>query len=257
MISLTEWAQEKTQTVEEHSLRLLFVKEAEFDRASQNLARVLPEHYVIGQHLSRTFELLGKPEVASLLELHFPRDNKSRSGECGEILATEYIRERTDYIVPINRLQWKDSREMSLRGDDVIGIRETCDNDVLQFLKAESKSRISLGFATMKEVRKKLDSDNGFPSAHGLSFIAQRLLEAENENLSDAITKSMLSSNLTQDQVQHLAFVLTGNNPIRYLRKFLKKYRGKVSQIAVGLQISTHSDFVERVFRLARQMYEP
>lgn len=251
MIYLSDWAREKTLRVAEHSLRLISVEEADIDKASHNLAQVLPEHYVNDQQLSQAFEILGKPGVANLLKEFFPRDKKMQSGDCGEILATEYIRERTDYIVPINRLRWKDSRETSMRGDDVIGIREACDNTGMQFLRTESKSRTFLSYSTMKEVRERLDSNDGLPKVHGVLYIAARLFEEDEKDLSDAITKAHLFGNISKECVQHLAFVFTGNAPGGFLRSFLKQYEGNVSQIAVGLQISTHSEFVQQVFNLA------
>jgi hypothetical protein len=73
-----------------------------------------------------------------------PQTPKIRSGDLGEILATQYIDERTAYKAPIKRLRWKDHREMPLRGDDVIGIALPDGNAPIRFLKSEVKSRKSL-----------------------------------------------------------------------------------------------------------------
>ena len=257
MIFLSDWAQEEILTVGQNSLRLLSVNDSDVYTASQNLAQVLPEHYVNSHQLAQAFGMLGKPGVANWLKELFPSDRKMQSGDCGEILATEYIRERTNYIVPINRLRWKDSRQTSMRGDDVIGIREAFDNTGLHFLKTESKSRATLRSSTLKDVRERLDSNDGLPSAHGVLYVAARLLEEDEDDLSYAIIKAQLSSNVSPDCVQHLAFVFTGNSPASFLQRFLKEYDGNFSQIAVGLQISTHPDFVQQVFDLALSWREP
>ena len=53
-------------------------------------------------------------------------------------MATDYIEEETGYTVPIRKLRWRDHMNMSMRGDDVIGIVITPQNQTLKFLKAEA-----------------------------------------------------------------------------------------------------------------------
>src|SRR5262245_17325220 len=41
-----------------------------------------------------------------------PETKKVRSGDFGEILASEYINQLTEFKVPIKRLRWKDDRNV-------------------------------------------------------------------------------------------------------------------------------------------------
>ena len=91
-----------------------------------------------------------------------------RSGDLDEILAAEYIAERTPFTVPIKRLCWKDNRNIAMRGEDVIGIERQPGSRTLR-LKTEAKSRASLTAATVAEARAALDKDNGLtfrPALH-------------------------------------------------------------------------------------------
>lgn len=86
---------------------------------------------------------------------------------------------------------------MAMRGDDVIGIDQGPENGRLHFLKSESKSRVTLAAGVVAEAREGLDKDRGLPSPHALSFISERLLEAGNPELADAIDDAQLKHGIT------------------------------------------------------------
>ena len=73
----------------------------------------------------------------------FRQTKQIRSGDLGEIYATEWIDAHSGgYRAPIKRLRWKDHRNMAMRGDDVIGILQDAQTQRLHFLKTEAKSRV-------------------------------------------------------------------------------------------------------------------
>lgn len=256
MLSITEWALEKTENVGSHTLSLLTVDDDQIAVGHQKSIAVLSDHYVSEQRLSRAFETLGKSGVANLLREKLPQTKRIRSGDFGEILATEYINEQTDYDAPIKRLRWKTNRDMPMLGDDVIGLSVDCNGASILFLKTEAKSRASLSQPTITVARESLDNENGLPSSHALTFVAERLLELGNEKLSDAITFAQLKTGIRQDQVKHLMFAFTGNAPGRYLETSLKEYTGPIPQIAVGFRITTHQAFIASVFNEALTVNE-
>ena len=224
MISIVNWTHEQEKRVGVHSLILLTVDGDDVPVAREKSAAVLPLHYVSERRIEEAFRTLGKTAVAELLRIKLPRTQRIRSGDLGEILATEYIDERTRYGVPIRRLRWKDHREVSMRGDDVIGIDNAGNEEPLRFLKAEAKSRVSLSGSTVLEARKSLVRDDGLPSQHALSYVADRLLELGDDAVADAITHALLVTGVQQDQVEHLIFTFTGNAPHDYLIADLRAY---------------------------------
>ncbi len=175
-------------------------------------------------------------------------DVSSRSGDLGEILATEYITEKTPYAVPIKRLRWKDHRNMAMRGDDVIGIGQNPENDRLHFLKSEVKSRAILAAGVVGEARAALEKDGGLPSPHALAFVSERLMETGNQNLADAIDDAQLKHGITAADLEHLLFTFSGNDPTGLLQVSLQEYGGAIHQHGVGLRIAGHAQFVQDVF---------
>ena len=68
-----------------------------------------------------------------------PQTSRSRSGDLGEILATELVEEEIGLRVPVRRLRYKDGRNMAMRGDDFIGAGYDGNGEKPGFLKAKLK----------------------------------------------------------------------------------------------------------------------
>ncbi|RJS94620.1 Hachiman antiphage defense system protein HamA [Salinisphaera sp. Q1T1-3] len=248
MLLFPEWSVEEDQDVGANNIRLLTVADPKLDKACERAAAVVPEHYTSPEHFARVFENLGKPGVAGLLRTKLPTEKTKQSGDLGEILATEYIDERTGFSTPIKRLRWKDHREMSMRGDDVIGIRLLPGDERIGFLKVEAKSAAALGARTIENAREALDGDSGLPSSHTLTFLSERLLELGKEDLADAIDMAQLRDGISAAQVTQMIFSFSGNDPEGFLKTDLESYGGQVSQLSVGLRIIQHQAFIASVY---------
>lgn len=257
MLSFSDWSEEEEEQVGGHPLRLLILTEGHKDIARDLVVSVVPEHYASPGKLARIFEKLGKKAVADFLRAELPKRTSLRSGDLGEIFATEYIDERTEFTAPVKRLRWKDHREMAMRGDDVIGIRLMEEGGRTRFLKVEAKSEASLQARTIGKARDALDGDGGLPSNHALSFMSQRLHEMGREELADAIDRAQLRDGIVSGQVRHMLFAFSGNDPAGFLRADLETYSGPFLQQSVGLRITGHQEFIASVFEGVLEDDEP
>src|SRR6202011_2875140 len=88
-------------------------------------AAIVSGHYASEEQVARALARLGKPAAAALILGKLPTTKGIRSGDLGEIYATEWIDAHSGgYRAPIKRLRWKDHRNMAMRGDDVIAIQQ-------------------------------------------------------------------------------------------------------------------------------------
>jgi len=248
MIRFNDWCDLVVTDVGAHGMVVLSARPRDAHCAQDAIAAVVPVHYASEEHLAGILRRLGKAAAAEFIREKLPISKSLRSGDLGEILATEYIDEETSYVVPIKRLRWKDHREMAMRGEDVIGIEHDPATGLLRFLKSEAKSRVSLAAPVITDARAALDKDNGLPSAHALSFISERLMEAGDTVLADAIDDAQLKDGISPRDVSHLVFTLSGNDPTRVLESSLQNYGGAVPQSAVGVRVAAHVDFVRGVY---------
>jgi hypothetical protein len=244
---VVRWLVTTSTAVGKHPLHLMM--EAVGARATviDELRDVLRSHYVAPELTAKRLAALGAPKTAQLLREHVPTTKTARSGDLGEVLATEVAEHTLKFEVPVRRLRWKDGRNMALRGDDIIGIR--CDaKGQLEFLKGESKSRAALTTAVLDEAGAALDRDRGRPTRHSVIFVAERLRELGKDLLAVRLEDAALSS-FTGRPVEHLLLVLTGGNPESLLTAHLTACaKKKRRRHAVGVRIADHAAFIDALF---------
>jgi hypothetical protein len=205
MVQFNDWCVSVDETVGNHHRRVMTAQAASLPMGIQATAAIVPGHYASEEQVARALARLGKPAAAALIQGKLPTTKAIRSGDLGEIYATEWIDAHSGgYRAPIKRLRWKDHRNMAMRGDDVIGILQDPQTQRLHFLKTEAKSRVALTTQVLTEARAGLDKDGGLPSAHALSFISARLLELNQLPLADAIDDALLKHGIPPQNVRHL-----------------------------------------------------
>jgi hypothetical protein len=248
MVQFSTWCTGSNTPIGPHHLHVLTGNAAQLHLGIGATGAVVPGHYASEEHIARVLRRLGKPKAAALIEEKLPTTKSIRSGDLGEIYATEWITAHTGYQVPIKRLRWKDHRNMAMRGEDVIGIAQDPVTSQLSFLKTEAKSRAILTAQVVNQARAGLDKEGGLPSPHALSFISARLLELGNAQLADAIDNATLNSGIQQQAVRHLLFTFSGNPPDGLLMTSLQNYVGPFIQWGVGLQVDGHPAFIAAVY---------
>ena len=248
MFQFHSWCGENHCKVGPHDLRVLTGNAAQLDFGINATAAILPGHYASEEHVARVLRKLGKPAAAALVEGKLPTTKSIRSGDLGEILATEWIAAHSGYNVPIKRLRWKDHRNMAMRGEDVIGLAQDANSQSLLFLKTEAKSRATLTVQVVTQARASLDKEAGLPSGHALTYISARLVEIGNEPLADAIDNATLNVGIAPNTVRHLMFTFCGNAPGAMLTASLQGYAGAFPQWSVGLHVDGHPEFVGAVY---------
>ncbi|THG82970.1 DUF1837 domain-containing protein [Pseudomonas sp. A-1] len=249
MVQFNDWCRWTNEPVGNNRHRVITCQAVNLPTGIQATAAVVAGHYASEEHVARALTRLGKPAAATLIQSKLPTTKAIRSGDLGEIYATEWIDSHSGgYRAPIKRLRWKDHRNMAMRGDDVIGIRQDTQTQNLQFLKTEAKSRARLTNQVLVEARAGLDKDGGLPSPHALSFISARLVELGNLPLADAIDDALLKHGIPAQNVQHLLFTFSGNAPAPLLTASIQAYSGPINQWGVGLHVEEHADFIGEVY---------
>ncbi|MBS3957064.1 MAG: DUF1837 domain-containing protein [Clostridiales bacterium] len=240
-----KWLDSSVTEAGKHSLVLLVERDAARDAILGDLSELVREHYVAPETLARRLEEHGATQTAALVRAQLPTGKRSRSGDMGEILATELAEQTLGFSVPVRRLRWKDGREMALRGDDIIGVAGSL--DALVFLKGESKSRASLATAAIDEAAAALERDRGRPTRHSVLFVADRLREQGRHDIAAGLESAVING-FKGCRVEHLLFVLSGNNPGNLLAAHLAACATHTKRHAVGLRVADHSAFISTVY---------
>lgn len=136
MSVFSNWCTSKVRKIRSHTYTVMTVTNE--SAGVSYVASRAPSHY---SRIAETFYKLENPECAKMILSLMPTSHKTRVGDIGEILATEWV-DGCDYgyRVPIKKLRWKDTPNMPMKGVDIVGIRESgSDSDGLEFLKGEVK----------------------------------------------------------------------------------------------------------------------
>lgn len=241
------WLDAELSNVGKHTLRVLNERDGVRGEILEDLRELVRGHYVDPAMTAKRMESLGAPKTAALVREKFPTRKNARSGDLGEILATETAELELDYGVPVRRLRWKDGREMALRGDDIIGVAHDRKGSLL-ILKGESKSRTTLSTNVLNEAGGALDSDRGRPTRHSTLFVAERLREMGDDELAEELEEAVLAS-FRDVGVSHMLFVLTGGPPKNLLAAHLKgAARKRRVRHAVGVRVRDYANFIELLF---------
>lgn len=247
MIKFLEWCNETEEAVSTHMLRRLSADPAKHAQVVDTLAEAVPGYYAAPGRIAQLLKKLGKDAAANFVEQKLPTKATIRSGDLGEILCTAYVHEATAFNLCIKRLRWKDHRNMSMRGEDVLAFRLSKSGS-LKILKAEVKSAATMSSTIIGKAREALSANSGLPSPHAISFVADRLNESGDTALGDALDTAQLKDGIKPAQVSHMLFTFSSNDPSKPLKKNLQAYAGSVPQHYVALCVTTHQTFIKEVF---------
>jgi len=247
-----KWCNSKRTTKKRKRYWIFTEKPRGRDAIQKALDATIRDHYETSKNIAADIRGLGFSKAAKILRERLPRTKKARSGELGEILATELVIEEMGFRVPVRRLRYKDQREVALRGDDFIGVAQDNKGGLL-LLKGEAKSRASLSKGTIAEARKVLDRDDGRCTPSSLLFVADRLLEREGDDaiLGRAIRDEVGLKALRPARIDHVLFTFSGNAPPAALQEDLDAADESRNHTVVNLKVEDHQDFIAEAYESA------
>ena len=208
-----------------------------------SLKKLLADHFV-GEEV--VLKMGGYTKAAETLTNSLPTRKRTRSGDLGELLATEYIDAKTTYRVPIRKLRWKSDREMPMHGNDVIAIDDT--GKTIRVLKAESKSRARFAAGVVVEATEGLDGHDGKPNPSTMAFITKRLYEENRDQEAKIFEGLQIAGALQPRNVLHLIFALSGNDPSTHLAAAPTPQNASIKRTAAAVMITDHAAFIDLVY---------
>ncbi len=232
-------------------------REGSRDEIRADFAATIRSHYDRLERIAEDVKRLGYKAAAQILSEALPQTAKGRSGDLGEILATELVEEEVGLRVPVRRLRYKDGRNMAMRGDDFIGAGYNGVDEKLWLLKGEAKSNKVLGKATVTSARKVLNRDNGRCTPDSLLFVANRLLESNDPDdnvLGRSLRDEVGVKSLRADRIDHMLFTVSGNGPHASLKEDLDAAGTNRDHYVVNVHVADHQDFIAAMYQEAEDL---
>lgn len=227
------------------------------DEIRDDLAETIRSHYDRLERIAEDVKRLGYEGAGEILRAAMPQTVKGRSGDLGEILATELVEEEICLRVPVRRLRYKDGRNMAMRGDDFIGAGYGGKDEKLWLLKGEAKSNNKLGKSTVTTARKVLDRDHGRCTPDSLLFVANRLLESNDPDdnaLGRELRDEVGLKSLRANRIDHMLFTVSGNGPHKSLKEDLDATGTNRDHYVVNIHVEDHQDFIAAMYQEAQDL---
>jgi hypothetical protein len=207
------------------------------------LKKLIVDHFVGEATIAKAG---GYKKSAAIIANSLPTNKRIRSGDLGELLATEYLNSETPFVVPIKKLRWKSDRETAMHGNDVIGV--DAKGKAVRVMKGECKSRASFGKSTVEEAAASLDLHDGRPNPSTLAFITKRLYEEKRDAEAKVFQDLQSGGTISSKNVSHLIFALAGNDPSKHLSTGLKSKHTGIKRESTAIVIGDHGAFVAAVY---------
>jgi hypothetical protein len=251
-----DWCDTHREREEKKRFWRLTEKDDGREAIQTDLATTVRSHYDSLERIADDVEELGYEAASAILRERLPRGRRARSGDLGEILASELVEEKLGFDVPVRRMRFKDGREVALRGDDFIGISYDEERERLRLLKGEAKSRRALGRATIISARRALNRDNGRCTPLSLLFVADRLMNrgGDEEALGKIIRAEVGKNAVPPSRIDHVFFTLSGNAPPDALTEDFEALGQDRRQYVINLRIEDHQDFIEKIYEEAADL---
>ncbi|MGY0634050.1 HamA C-terminal domain-containing protein [Luteimonas sp. A478] len=232
-------------------------KEGGRDAVHDALVKTVRSHYDRLENIADDVKRLGYEVASEILRAEMPQTARSRSGDLGEILATELVEEEVGLRVPVRRLRYKDGRSMAMRGDDFIGAGYDGAGEKLWLLKGEAKSNQKLGKTTVTNARSVLNRDSGRCTPDSLVFVANRLLEShdtDDNSLGRSLRDEVGLKSLRADRIDHMLFTVSGNGPHASLKEDLETASSNRDHYVVNIHLHDHQDFIKQIYLKAEDL---
>jgi Cap4 SAVED domain len=209
----------------------------------KQLPRLLAEHFVGDEVVARAG---GYKKAADLLKNSLPIGKQTRSGDFGELVATELVDAETSFRVPIRKLRWKSDRKMPMHGNDIIGVDAS--QTPPRVLKGESKSGVTISSSALDDAVKGLEAFEGRPNPSTLAFIAKRLYEEKRDAEARVFQDLLCEGKLNHSHITHAVLTLAEKDPSALLAKMPAAKQAGTTRMATVVLVAGHGALVAAIF---------
>ncbi|MGH8645383.1 MAG: Hachiman antiphage defense system protein HamA [Gammaproteobacteria bacterium] len=149
------------------------------------LSRAIVDHHVHRQRVADRLQALGHSAAAEFLREGLPRDDRTRKGNFGEVVASEHLIQRYGYTMPVFKLRYRDSN-LPMRGEDIVAFKIDHQQRISCVIIGEAKTVVRYSADTVRHARERLKTAY-HPRPMTLGMLAEILYGMDNQTLASQI----------------------------------------------------------------------
>ncbi|MBK8702927.1 MAG: DUF1837 domain-containing protein, partial [Saprospiraceae bacterium] len=174
-----------------------------------------------------------------------PLADKTRKGNLGEIVLSEYLSNTTQHELLVFRLRYNPNIEQSMKGDDVLMLNPN--NMDEKIILGESKYRNPPGKDVVQEILDGMGS--GTKSPISLTFIENVLRTQGKVSLAQAVAKMQAKINKGIIEIVNVGFLLSNHNGHNHINSHGKSSNPNL--IFISANLNNPDDFISKCYEKA------
>ena len=211
------------------------------------LLSALYDHHIHPDRVAGTLQRLKYKKAAAVLIESFPKGENTRKGNFGEVVASEHLRQRYGYEIPVYKLRYADNPQMPQRGEDLVAFETNEDRTILKLCIGEAKVRSTHDKASILAAHGRLcKAYHPYPIA--LSLIAAVLHDRGDHDLAEQV--DVLIETLAEDRFPRTnwIFVITENQPEDAFEAITEESEIVEDLTCVHLRLERLGDLIDTLF---------
>jgi len=169
------------------------------------------DHHVHPAAVAGALARRGFQAASEFLAARLPVDGRTRMGNFGEVLASEHLRQRYGYDMPVFKLRFMEHANMPMRGEDVVAFRLRDGRVIVGLCVGEAKTSQAFRSAEVVDAHRRLGTAY-HPHPVSLAMISNILHDAGNA-LGDQVDQVLETLGTRSFPRDNWIFIITGNRP--------------------------------------------
>lgn len=222
----------------------------ERDHVFEPLAGAIFIHHNDPEEYKEIVAELGYEQAAQEFDTR-PRDDKTRKGNFGEVLASEYLRQVEDYDLPVYRLRLNTNPDTSLRGEDVLAFKlGNPDGTGREICVAEAKVMSRYNKDEVEAAHKQLCCGHR-PKPNSFKFVYSVLRHKGEREKADAILRFQKRLAPHPPIRRNFLMLVTGNRPRHPFQVIEAEPEVVENLTAASLSLTDLTNLVNELFEAA------
>jgi hypothetical protein len=169
------------------------------------------DHHIAPEALEGALARRGFAKTKAMRMERLPTEARTRMGNCGEVLASEHLRQRHGYNMPVFKLRYMDNPQMPMRGEDLVAFRIGRKDTITALCVGESKAMQTLDARAVRDAHARLKIAY-HPHPVSLMMISGILHDRGNK-LAEQVDIIIETLGTRPIRRENWIFLITGNTP--------------------------------------------
>lgn len=242
------WLDVSDSSLRDRSFKQHRVVEQDGSRSTiqPSLAEALHDHHVGRARVSAVLERLGHSEAAAFFSQELPKDNRTRKGNFGEVVASEHLVQRFGYSMPVFKLRYRDS-QLPMRGEDIVAFELNDSAEIVRVVIGEAKAVIRFRRDTVVEALERLKSAFK-PRPMTLSMLANILFDRGEDALAEQIDNVSFALAKRNFPRSHWIFLINETQPADPFAVIAEDTDPIDGLCCVGIELPELTELVDTLF---------